>query len=625
MYLIPKPKELIWHMGECCLPYTGEIVAANLKSSQICGYAQLLKEEIETSVGFKYTIRQEFGDGPIFLQQNPAMGKQQYRLLVEEERICIIGGSAQGILYGIQTLRQILREKGACIPCLDISDFPDIETRGFYHDVTRGRVPKLSWLMTLADKLSFYKINQLQLYVEHSYLFSGLSELWRDDTPLTAEDIMALDKYCAARGIELVPSMSTFGHLYKLLSTKQYRALCELEEAGREPFGMISRMEHHTIDVCNPESSKLIKNMISEYMSLFSSDKFNICADETFDLGRGKNKEKAQKDGTAALYIPYVKDLCEFLVSRGKTPMLWGDVMLKFPELVKELPKETICLNWGYHPRQSEDSTRIYAETGVKQFVCPGAAGWNQFINLQRDSYDNIARMSSYGIKYGCIGLLNTDWGDFGHINHPAFSIPGMIYGAAASWDREKLEPYETLNEQISVLEYRDGSKKLLEIVGKLSEQESFGWRSAVYVKERWHQLDDESLKEKLFEEQKNFSDSEEKNRQIDEAVRALKHCMASMPENMRQLIYPYLIAADGMKIFNQIGAVILNKLQGKIDGHKNNALAKDLEIWYYHYRDLWRTVSRESELYRVSEVIFWYADYLRTLDRQNETKTAQK
>ena len=32
--------------------------------------------------------------------------------------------------------------------------------------------------------------------------------------PLTAQEIMELDDYCAARHIELVPSLSTFGHMY---------------------------------------------------------------------------------------------------------------------------------------------------------------------------------------------------------------------------------------------------------------------------------------------------------------------------------------------------------------------------------------------------------------------------
>ena len=43
-------------------------------------------------------------------------------------------------------------------------------------------------------------------------------------------------------------------------------------------------------------------------------------------------------------------------------------------------------------------------------------------------SYQNISRMCSYGVKYKAAGVLNTDWGDYGHINHPSLSIPGMIY-----------------------------------------------------------------------------------------------------------------------------------------------------------------------------------------------------
>lgn len=614
MYLIPKPKELVWRMGECFLPYAGEIVTEDLNSRQIDGYAALLKEELKASAGFDYTIRRQFGHGPVFLKNNLSMKPSQYRLSVEENKIVIEGGSDDGILYGVQTLRQILRQRGAAIPCLVIEDYPDIKERGFYHDVTRGRVPKLSWLKTLADKLSFYKINQLQLYVEHTYLFSELSELWRDDTPLTAEEIMEFDAYCAARGIELVPSLSSFGHLYKILSTKQYCDCCELENAGREPFGLISRMEHHTIDVNSSKARTLIKNMISEFMTLFSSDKFNICADETFDLGKGKNKAQADKDGVESLYVPYVKELCEFLVSNGRVPMLWGDVMLKFPHLVKELPKETICLNWGYDRRQTEDSTRTYAGVGVNQYVCPGVSGWNQFVNLQEYSYDNIFRMSSYGIKYGCKGLLNTDWGDFGHINHPAFSIPGIIYGAAASWNRSDFPDYETMNKEISALEYGDTSGKLINVTGRLAVQESFGWRTAVYIKERWSGLDKKALKDKLFEEQKNLLQCEDKNREIDECVRELKRCMAAILAEKREAVYPYLIAADGMRIFNSIGAVIIDFIQGKVDRDRNNMLAGKLETWYYHYRRLWQTLSKESELYRVSDVIFWYADYLRTM-----------
>ena len=95
-------------------------------------------------------------------------------------------------------------------------------------------------------------------------------------------------------------------------------------------------------------------------------------------------------------------------------------------------------------------------------------------------------------------------------------------------------------------------------------------------------------------------------------------------------MVYPYLLAAQGIQIFNQIGELLLDAVCGdagcaqtdfdRADAGKNRTefsrraydTASALEEWYYHYRTLWNTVSRESELYRVSEVIFWYADTLR-------------
>ena len=116
--------------------------------------------------------------------------------------------------------------------------------------------------------MAYYKLNQLQLYVEHTYLFSGLSEMWRDETPLTAEEIRELDAYCAKLHIELVPSIATFGHLYMLLSTKSYGDLCEFPDSWKEPFSFWDRMQHHTVNVSGGRAIELIKAMIEEYMAL---------------------------------------------------------------------------------------------------------------------------------------------------------------------------------------------------------------------------------------------------------------------------------------------------------------------------------------------------------------------
>ena len=91
-------------------------------------------------------------------------------------------------------------------------------------------------------------------------------------------------------------------------------------------------------------------------MPLFTSKYFNICADETFDLGKGKSAGLAETKGTQRMYLDFVKELCGYVVSKGKIPMFWGDIICAQPELIKELPEETVCLTWGYAP--SRESMR---------------------------------------------------------------------------------------------------------------------------------------------------------------------------------------------------------------------------------------------------------------------------
>ena len=89
--------------------------------------------------------------------------KVEYILTVNEDKITLDADSIKGAFYGIQTLRQIYENDN--IPCCVIEDCPDFSHRGFYHDVTRGKVPTLDTLKELVDQMAYYKLNSLQLYI----------------------------------------------------------------------------------------------------------------------------------------------------------------------------------------------------------------------------------------------------------------------------------------------------------------------------------------------------------------------------------------------------------------------------------------------------------------------------
>ncbi len=614
MYLIPAPgKMTIEREQGFLLKYNSKIIIDKECDRQVTEHAGLLKEDILGRLSFNLSIyKGEREKGCIFISLNKSLQKEEYYLKITEGGIELWGGSNAGIFYGIQTLRQILENKGAVLPCLAIEDLPDMPNRGFYHDVTRGRIPTMRSLKALADKLAYYKINQLQLYMEHSFLFKDFSEVWRDDTPLTAEDILEFDRYCADLHIDLIPSLASFGHLYKVLSTKTYSGLCELPGADKKPFSFYERMAHHTLDISNEESFNFVIKMFNEYMPLFSSHYFNLCADETFDLGKGRSKGLADKIGVNDMYINFVKKICDYIISKGKTPMFWGDIICGMPEYIKKLPKGTICLNWGYAPDQSERETKALKEAGAIQYVCPGVCGWNRIINLLKDSYDNISRMCGYGFKYQAIGVLNTDWGDFGHINHPEFSATGMIYGAAFSWNRH-IPEFNEINRQISRLEYGDASERFVNIIAEIGTKSEATWFEIVCFKElkqkRLKEIPELSVLENITWEKVKYS-----NCFLTEKIGELYQVLSEAKQEKRYLYQAYIFAAEGIKLWNEVGAAAALGEEEKNAGNQARKLAVSLEYWYHEYKKVWRSVSRESELYRIGEVVFWYADYFREL-----------
>lgn len=615
MYLLPKPQNIQFLDNNFYIAYDGKIVINAKCSNEAYHYATILKKDILENLGYTLSITKgELEDGCINLCENPLLQEEEYTLDITPERITIQGGNDCAILYGIQTLRQIIRQEGAILPCAAIRDYPQSKNRGYYFDVTRGRIPTLEYLKAFADKLSYYKINHLQLYVEHSYLFKELSEVWRDDTPLTAEEILELDAYCSDINIELVPSLSSFGHLCKLLSTKTYSHLCELQNSDQDTFSYKDRMDHHTIDVTNNESLCLIKKLIEEYLPLFRSKQFNLCADETFDLGKGRSKHLADSIGVNTMYVEYVKELCLFLIEKGKRPMFWGDIICGFPESFEQLPKETICLNWGYASNQSEESTKTFHQIGATQYVCPGVGGWNRFINLLESSYENISRMCSYAHKYQAIGVLNTDWGDFGHINHPEFSTTGMIYGAAFSWNKEIL-PFQEIIKQISRIEYGDNTERFVPLVADIAKKSKFEWEYIVRYMEFGVKENQQDQMKQIFLNL-DLTSVKNVNEELRRGLQKLYENLKNMDLQKRPLVKAYLIAGEGMMLFNSIGATISNKVYNIPNEEAKNpmTLAVDLEYWFYSYKELWRQVSKESELYRLQNIIIWYADLLRGL-----------
>ena len=385
-----------------------------------------------------------------------------YEMKLSKDVIEITGKDQAGAFYGVQTLRQILKNQ-ECDLC-EIFDSPDFKDRGFYLDITRGRIPKLETLKELVDTLSYYKINMLQLYVEHTYSFKEYDGIYQKTGYISPEELRELDAYCVENFIDFVPSLSLFGHLYELLTDERYKHLCELENYKDKAIYWRERMRHHTIDPLNPESFELIKSLIDQYVPNFTSDKFNICCDETFDFGAGRNAGKDK----GRLYVDFVRKIVDYVKSKGKTPMMWGDVIIKHADLIDDIGDGIIYLSWGYSKDEKPDAVNKVRDAGKHQYVCPGLNNWASLIELPQISVPNITKMTKYGYDAGAIGVLNTCWGDYGHPSSIYACLYGMIFGGAKSWNVNC--EYNNFDEAIDLLCYgKEGAtSKMKAIAGTL-------------------------------------------------------------------------------------------------------------------------------------------------------------
>lgn len=359
---------------------------------------------------------------------------QGYRITVSPGGISVVGATPAGIFYAVCTLCQILESTDGPLPALQIDDWPDFAARGVMLDVSRDRVPTMDTLHALIELLASWKINQLQLYTEHTFAYRNHPEAWAEASPMTGEEILALDAYCRERFIELVPNQNSFAHMERWLKLPRYRSLGELVGSWTTPWGEV---QQGGFSLCpgDPASLELLRSLYDELLPHFSSHMFNVGADETFDLGQGRSAGDCERLGRGRVYLDFLLKIHREVEARGRTMQFWGDIIVQHPELISELPRNAIALEWGYeagHPFDAHGAA--FAAAGIPFYVCPGTSSWNSLAGRTDNAFGNLHNAASNGLKHGAVGLLITDWGDSGHWQPLPVSYPGFGYGAAVAW-----------------------------------------------------------------------------------------------------------------------------------------------------------------------------------------------
>lgn len=423
-YIFPKPQQII----------TKPTYLTNKKVGKIVNdFSQNLID-----VGCNFIEQDQTSKTVLLIKQtNDILHDEGYTLQIDESEIRIDAKTEQGAFYALMSLQWLFIPSK--IESVIIKDEPDLKVRGVMIDISRSKVPLVETLKQMIDWLSRLKYNHIELYVEgFSFEYQHFPQVLKGGNYLTLEQYLDIEDYAIKHYMDFVPNQNGFGHMGEWLKQEEFHYLAECPE-GFRIWG--SKRTSATLNPTDSDSVKLVQQMYQDMLPYTKSAYFNMNFDEPYELGHGKSKSQCEKTSVEDVYIDYFNTLADIVRSYHKTPMLWGDVLVKHPEKVKVLPKDVVFIDWGYHKTYDFFShAKMLEENNVQYILAPGTATWSTVTGRYIDMKTTIENSTSAAKVHHGLGILLTDWGDIGHLQYLPSSYLGFAYGAILSWSKGSIE-----------------------------------------------------------------------------------------------------------------------------------------------------------------------------------------
>lgn len=357
----------------------------------------------------------------------PDMAEEGYFLDVDTNGVVIIAATEKGRLYGVMTLLQIMRREknSVVVDGATVSDFPLYKLRGISDDISRGQVSTVDNFKKIIRFLARYKMNTYSPYMEDMFAFKNHPLIGKGRGALTSAELKELDVFARKYYVDIIPIFQTLGHCENLLSIPEYLSYAEYP-GGR------------TLNISDEKTYVLLDEMIGELCASYSAPYLNMAADETRDVGLGASKERVTKFGMAKVLAGHYVRVAAIIRKHGKTPMIYGDIILKNPEILQMIPKDIVIVDWNYDPQYHYDTPGILKRAGFPVVVSPAVRNYRgpflDFLN----SFENIERFSRAGYEENTEGLLISSWNDYGGEELRELNYYGYAWGAQCAWQPVK-------------------------------------------------------------------------------------------------------------------------------------------------------------------------------------------
>ncbi len=222
---------------------------------------------------------------------DPSLPAEGYRLTIGKKKVIVASLNEKGYRYAMLTLEQLSRQSTK-VPCMEITDYPDLKHRGLMLDIARNYLPKEE-IIRILDQMVRYKMNVLHFHIvddeawrveinglpeltevgshrgyttdEHYCLYPAYCGGWNPDANTTANgylterDYVDIVHHANQLGIQVIPEIDMPGHSRAAIRAmeERYRRLLPVSEekaweyrlADPNDSSVYSSAQYYTDDV----------------------------------------------------------------------------------------------------------------------------------------------------------------------------------------------------------------------------------------------------------------------------------------------------------------------------------------------------------------------------------------
>lgn len=452
--IIPTPQKVVMMPDNFVFPKTLQVYFLNDAKNETLFSAQLLQKSIQNNFNIPVFLGGDALQSHIWIElidstQAKKLGfleknlQESYFFAIQKDKIWIKALHPKAVMYAVMSLKQIFKAisplthqggtntqnkkeespkaKTISIPCQEVTDYPVLKMRGVSDDISRGQISNADNFKRIIENLALYKYNSYFLYIEDVLQLDNYSEIGKTRGALRKEEIKEIIDFAGKYYIDVYPIFETFGHQESILANPAFENMAEFAGA-------------HSLCTSCPTTYQYLEKALKEVALLFTTPVIHIGGDESFDAGVHKSNKEAQRLGLAEIHRQHYEKVANICKKYNKNIWIYGDIILKYPQLLKQLPPNTTIMDWEYWPKSYYPSTATIKQSGVPYCVSPSVFNFKTVFPLHLYSFPNIQTYTQSGIRNDAQGMVVANWGDMGNEGFKELLYYGYAWAGQWAW-----------------------------------------------------------------------------------------------------------------------------------------------------------------------------------------------